>query len=85
MSEWISVKDRLPDVKVMVLVFDETFIKSDSYDNKKGYGAFRAPGVRFGYLFESGNFRSEGVNGFSKITHWMPLPAPPTTKAKGGE
>lgn len=75
--EWISVKDRLPEPEVFVLVYDEFFISGDVHQNNKSYGHHRVPGVRLGYLFESGNFRSEGVNGNCKITHWMPLPEPP--------
>lgn len=61
MSDWISVKDRMPEEGVEVLVY------GDIYLNRKGAD------VDF-VDRESGNFfyYDEG-----EITHWRPLPEPP--------
>lgn len=61
MSEWISVKDRMPEEGVDVLVY------GDIYLNRKGAD------VDF-VDRESGNFfyYDEG-----EVTHWRPLPEPP--------
>ena len=62
MNEWISVKDRLPEVGVPVLVHEGPYnyqviatINSDGRweDTVEGYMAIH-------------------------VTHWMPLPDPPT-------
>ena len=60
-SEWISVKDRMPEEGVDVLVY------GDIYLNRKGAD------VDF-VDRESGNFfyYDEG-----EVTHWSPLPEPP--------
>lgn len=71
MSKWISVKDELPldllgdsDVyeDVLVLVTDGVIVDS------KGFAA----GSDWRGWVESGEIRREN------ITHWMPLPKPPT-------
>lgn len=64
-STWVSVKHKLPDKGIKVLiVYQET---------KSEYG------IRFGYITFDGHWRPEGGNGnFDKyITHWMPLPELP--------
>lgn len=65
MAEWISVKDRLPEEKTDVLVFDRI--------NKTctiGY---------YKKTFEDGYWNAYyGKNNLRyNITHWMPLPKPP--------
>lgn len=75
--EWINVKDRFPEPDVVVLVMDRFFVRSDLHQNSKDFLPHREAGIRLGYLFKSGTFRSEGVNGNCDITHWMPLPSPP--------
>ena len=78
MSEWISVKDRLPESGKDVLVFavgkanafiGDTTIEITEYTNVSlfpstavGMG-WRSPYQYFFYNYE--------------ITHWMPLPEPP--------
>lgn len=73
MSEWISVEDRLPEVGIDVLVWI-----------KKGPGKKAA--VTAGLFFDHGEgspiwmgWESEEPFRHSwKITHWRPLPAPPS-------
>nr|DAE22754.1 MAG TPA: Protein of unknown function (DUF551) [Siphoviridae sp. ct2hZ16] len=62
MSEWISVKDRLPEVRRIVLAYD-------AQTNDINF-AFRERG--------SGNFVDCNSDYYlNTITHWMPLPKPP--------
>jgi len=70
---WISVKDKLPEKRVLVLVRDTSFAKTDAHDDKYELSIKRPFGVRFGYVCDIG-FRVEGTNGECKITHWMPIP-----------
>ena len=62
--EWISVEDRLPKSKVNCLVHYK-----HSYCDDDGYYAI---GLSF--------YNGEGfqIDLAYKVTHWMPLPAPPT-------
>lgn len=57
MSDWISVKNKLPPVGQQVLIFDSDGAAVAMYNGK--YWA---------------------TDGFicSVVTHWMPLPPPPT-------
>lgn len=70
MSEWISVKDKLPENNVTVLAYCE---KTKKYFI--GNAIYRC--------FSDGVYwRHEGARGAmytvtSKVTHWMPLPEPP--------
>lgn len=70
--EWISVKDRLPEKHVIVLVFNDTkdiFVATMDiihpvYQNEpKLYWSFEPSGW--------------GSCCSKDITHWMPLPEPP--------
>lgn len=76
MNEWISVKERLPEPYLSVLVF----IPSHKAD-------FR---VCIGFVENGGLwFAERTISKRGRVTHWMPLPAPPmqyTEKSiKGGE
>ena len=67
MSEWISVKDRLPGNRRPVLVFTVGFseqngIRMAAYDKNQ-------PASMFWHGFIMGKGRG--------VTHWQPLPAPP--------
>ena len=62
-SEWISVKDRMPEQFVTVIGL-----------MKEGVMPF--PMVRECYLIEDG-FWFSAINEFVEVTHWMPMPEPP--------
>jgi hypothetical protein len=73
MSEWISVKDKLPEDRKTVLVFTEglttlTGIRMASYDKTQPLSMFWH-GVIMGH--------GRGV------THWQPLPDPPAARSAG--
>ena len=63
--EWISVKDRMPNMKDIVLVYD-TFLECVSI----GYIS-EFLGKRAVWVIDYGESVSDTV------THWMPLPEPP--------
>ena len=68
MSEWISVKDRLPDPMSYVLTYSPYFalpITTQFYGKQMIFGEAIAEG------FECRNL---------EITHWMPLPELPEVK-----
>lgn len=64
MSEWISVKDRLPENEDRILVYD--------LHNDIEFGFFNMRDKKFKYFDENG-YPYE----FLYVTHWMPLPKPP--------
>ena len=68
MSEWISVKDRLPVVGERVLTLD-----------KWGHIHDRAL-----YQYMSGGvvFSPDGMKPGNDVTHWMPMPEPPVGEQK---
>jgi hypothetical protein len=66
MSEWISVKDRLPDYVQQVLVYRTECFVCEVMEYRNG-----SWNIWNGEYFDS--FNSE----FNDITHWMPLPEPP--------
>lgn len=78
--EWISIKDKLPELDETVLIFD---------DWKSSDGS-RIKDIRVGHLSEfttkktsSGithNCEWKGTEFAFNITHWMPLPTPPKNK-----
>ena len=63
MSEWISVKDRLPEIGLRVLTLDK-------------WGHIHDRSL---YRFNCGflSFRPDGLEPGKDVTHWMPLPEPP--------
>ena len=74
MSEWISVEDELPEY------MKEVLIKEEYVDE-----------VQIGYLFRNGSWTEQHENhtchgdaycsfDIQGVTHWMPLPEPPTSK-----
>ncbi len=61
MSEWISVKDRLPETEDMYLCYLATGKVTEFYLNANEMSGDR----KWGY----------GID--QEATHWMPLPEPP--------
>ena len=69
MSDWISVKDRLPEDERNVLAYY-------GYDHGDGNLGMRFMAVLTYFAFDQQprfQFESTGL----KVTHWMPLPEPP--------
>jgi hypothetical protein len=66
MSEWVSVKDRLPSEggRYWVYVEEITDTGKSHYQWNAAYGEFH-------------RFTETNMNG--TVTHWMPLPEPPKT------
>jgi len=69
MSEWISVEDRLPEEKCMVLCYGFSGEKEDNPEHKD---------MDLG-ICEHGNLTMFGLS-FGTVTHWVPIPAPPRSK-----
>lgn len=73
-SEWIKVEDRLPEPYQRVLVYNPT-------DDKK---KFDEDGFDIDFLSNSQSglllwdWNTDPDNFDRKVTHWMPLPKPPT-------
>jgi len=66
MSEWISVKDRLPEEDEFIFIASVPLDEVDFgvyVDRGDGTKAFKNPYI--GYYI------------YPQITHWMPLPKPP--------
>lgn len=68
--QWVSVKDRLPDCAVPVLV---AYI---GYDGNQ-HGDDAATRVDDWWFWWDGDLRSSDERVTVKITHWMPLPGAP--------
>jgi len=67
-TEWISVKDRLPDNH------DDVLVVGEGWDNMNWWRIyFYEKGIWYTIDGDEVNEQSQ-----SKITHWMPLPEPPT-------
>jgi hypothetical protein len=65
MSEWINVKERLPEFDLMVLVYCRIYgryLSSYTEVDDSGFGQWSAP---------------EWDESALPPTHWMPLPEPP--------
>jgi hypothetical protein len=66
MSEWISVKERLPETNELCIVYTEfRALVPALYGNES-------------WIFDEGQGWSE--KRLSYVTHWMPLPKPPGDK-----
>lgn len=64
MSEWISVKDRLPKPGERILLSSKKFV-GEGWINGTLNKFFRYDGIEWSKIF------------IENITHWMPLPEPP--------
>lgn len=67
-SEWISVKDRLPEKNGVVLVCTE-----DDYVCSAGYSNYGKPTFLIDSMY--------GGDELDDVTHWMPLPPAPKEDA----
>jgi hypothetical protein len=68
MSEWISVKDRLPNIGEHCLWFDGNATMSDYLR------------IHIDFTCKAGGNKVDcAVNYLHNYTHWMPLPQPPET------
>lgn len=72
-ANWISVKDTKPEIaKIVNLVLNHS--KQDVYSGFRAHGGY--------YCFRIGEDSKQFIpNGIkeAEITHWMPLPSPPTS------
>lgn len=68
--EWISVDERLPDCYTAVLVFDSRMNKMFTAYLSDDQRRFRGNKVWI--------IRGAGMICLPLVTHWMPLPAPPS-------
>ena len=71
MSEWISVEDGLPENDVEVLITDGDMVLG---------GCWLDWGCHNGLYWNTHN--EEKFYALSEVTHWMPLPEPPTEEPK---
>ena len=81
MSDWISVKDRLPPDETPVLIwFNTEFIKV-------GELRWDTPGFEDTYKacrYWDDPYDDGKLWEWYDVTHWMPLPSPPTTLRASG-
>lgn len=75
-ADWISVEDRLPDDDETVLIFDGNNVYVGGY----GYVLSRRKKDKKKWYMHNQDW--DGMSAESKVTHWMPLPAPPVPKIK---
>lgn len=69
MSEWISVKDRLPELNKNVLVYGGTENHPCKYNE-----------MTESYFYKMSNcgiIKCAKEDMYWKVSHWMPLPEPP--------
>lgn len=62
MSEWVSVKDGLPDDGETVLTYKNGIVEVQVYEKKRN-----------GWISWQGNW----FWSMATVSHWMPLPEPP--------
>lgn len=84
MSKWISVKDRLPEVEVNVLIMQK-YSETDRFANITIGHLHQPSDFRYkpywnwiGYGQDMTHPRAEFIcPGNEYVTHWQPLPEPP--------
>lgn len=74
MSEWISVKDRLPGNSLDVLVYEPGEGCCVAFHNGREWRAFTQT-LEARTL--DGGYACVSLSCPERITHWMPLPEPP--------
>lgn len=67
MSEWISVKDKLPKRYMTVLTWEKALRPELGFE----------PQYQLAARFSSGEWCQRSGQKYYEITHWMPLPEPP--------
>lgn len=76
MNEWVSVKDGLPEKSGEYLVYIKHHIFDDVYRD-----IIMIVGYSEKYkLFNASDFSKINDSAFTDVTHWMPLPEPPSIK-----
>ena len=78
-ADWISVEDRLPDDDETVLIFDGNNVYVGGY----GYVLSRRKKDKKKWYMHNQDW--DGMSAESKVTHWMPLPAPPGSQPQQKE
>lgn len=77
--EWISVKDRLPENGVEVLIYYATDIIQGFIYNGIWKGSVRTTEcMNDGYVNDRTICKQNDY--FDFVTHWMPLPKPPSNE-----
>lgn len=68
-SEWISVKEQLPEVETVVLTFEKAkpIYAAHDYENQ----------IQLAERFSGGAWCQRSDPQAYEITHWQPLPSPP--------
>ena len=74
MTDWISVKDRLPDVDGVYLVW---VLVPTLPDNALGEISYVYHRQIKRYSAQCRSFMHSAISRANHITHWMPLPDPP--------
>ena len=80
MSEWISVKDRLPELEGDFIVFGKPYANKG---HAIALACFQDDGEwveaddTFGWVFLDKEIYASGFSELENVTHWQPLPEPP--------
>lgn len=77
MSDWISVKVRLPDLNAENCCMDEEDYGRFS-ERLLIFDEMRAEWICGGYDGKQNKWQDDAGDELFDVTHWQPLPAPPT-------
>lgn len=89
---WVAVSERLPEAGTQVLIIqdltqwnrEKRVLIADVHYSKTPI-AYGGPNSLTGRGYQSGIFFSvPSILNKETVTHWMPLPTPPTTQTEGG-